>query len=210
MCSERSRVKRAAARASYDEVVLGEVLDANMIGHVAFFHKGQPYSIPMIYWRSGDSLYFHASPASRFIRHLSSQIPVCISIVRVTGLVMAKSAFHHSMNYQSAVVFGTGQLVEDLDEKRAQLELLVESMAQGRSAECRPPNEKELRATQVLKVEIEDFSVKARAGGPNDEPEDLGLPFWSGTLDLQTSGALRPDKHSVGDPGALRQLEGTG
>jgi nitroimidazol reductase NimA-like FMN-containing flavoprotein (pyridoxamine 5'-phosphate oxidase superfamily) len=182
---ERSRIKRQPDRGSYEAEAVHAVLDAAPMGHVGFVVDGQPVVIPMLYGRIGDRLYLHGSVASRLQRTLATGIDVCLSVTLVDGLVLAKSAFHHSMNYRSAVVFGRASRVEG-DEKRAGLRAITEQLRPGRWDEARPPNDLELRQTSVLRLDVEEASAKSRAGGPIEEPADLDLPVWSGVVPCET------------------------
>jgi uncharacterized protein len=177
----RHEVRRNPQRAAYDEETVHAVLDAAPLAHVGFVVEGQPFVIPMIFGRDADGLYLHGSVASRLVRHLREGVPVCLSVAVVDGLVLAKSAYHHSMNYRSAVVFGRARLVDGA-EKLAGLRAISEHQRPGRWDEVRPPSEIELRQTSVLRLDVEAASVKIRAGGPIDEPEDLELPVWAGVV----------------------------
>ena len=143
--------------------------------------------IPTIHTRIGDALYFHGSAASRMLRWLREGVPVCVTVTLLDGLVLARSAFHHSMNYRSVMVFGRATIVDDPDEKDAALHALVEHVVPGRTAEARPPSAAELRKTSVLRLSITEASAKVRTGGPIDDPDDLALPVWAGQLPLSTS-----------------------
>ena len=186
--SELSRVKRLPDRAAYDAASIHAVLDAAMVGHVGFVASGRPLVIPMIYGRDGDVVYLHGSVASRLQRTLANGIDVCLTVTLIDGLVLARSAFHHSMNYRSAVVFGRATLVEPGDKAHA-LRVISEHLVQGRWDEVRPPTAIELRQTSVLRLPIEEASVKARTGGPIDDDDDLSLPVWAGVLPCTTTWA---------------------
>jgi uncharacterized protein len=179
--SERSRVRRLPDRAAYDEASIHAVLDAGLVGHVGFVSDGRPVVIPMLYGRDGDELYLHGSVASRLQRTLAGGIDVCLTVTIVDGLVMARSAFHHSMNYRSAVVLGRATAVAP-DEKDAALRVITEHLAPGRWSEVRAPSAVELRQTAVLRLPIDEASVKCRRGGPVDDDEDLALPVWAGVV----------------------------
>jgi nitroimidazol reductase NimA-like FMN-containing flavoprotein (pyridoxamine 5'-phosphate oxidase superfamily) len=179
--SERSRVKRLPDRGAYDATSIHAVLDAAMVGHVGFVAAGRPVVIPMIYGRDGDALYLHGSVASRLQRTLANGIDVCLTVTLVDGLVLARSAFHHSMNYRSAVVMGRAVLVRPEDKEHA-LRVISEHMTPGRWSEVRRPTPVELKQTSVLRLAIEEASAKARTGGPIDDAEDLDLPVWAGVL----------------------------
>jgi nitroimidazol reductase NimA-like FMN-containing flavoprotein (pyridoxamine 5'-phosphate oxidase superfamily) len=184
--SERSRVKRLPDRASYDAPAIHAVLDAAMVGHLGFVAAGRPLVIPMIYGRDGDALYLHGSVASRLQRTLVHGVDVCLTVTLIDGLVLARSAFHHSMNYRSAVVFGRAALVRP-DDKAHALRVISEHLAPGRWAEVRPPTPIELKQTSVLRLPIEEGSVKARTGDPVDDEGDLTLPVWAGVLPCTTT-----------------------
>ena len=179
--SARSTVKRQPDRARYDAEAVHAVLDAAPMGHLGFVVDGQPFVIPMLYGRVGDVVFLHGSVASRLLRTMAGGVPVCLTVTLVDGLVLARSAFHHSMNYRSAVVFGTAAGVEG-DEKLVGLEAISDHLRPGRWEEVREPNDLELRQTSVLRLDVEEASAKARSGGPIDEPEDLALPVWAGVL----------------------------
>ena len=178
----RHRVKRTKARASYDREAIHAILDAGLIAHVGFCTDAQPFVIPMLYARDGDALLLHGSIASRLVNALGAGVPACISVTHVDGLVLARSHFHHSVNYRSVVAFGIAKLVADADEKVAALARFVEAIIPGRAAESRPPDRNELAATNVLRFEIEDASAKVREGGAKDDAADIALPHWAGVV----------------------------
>ena len=180
--SERSRVKRHPERAAYDEAAVHAVLDAESIGHVGLVVDGEPAVIPMLYGREGSSLYLHGSVASRLMRTLPSQPTACVSVTLVDALVLARSAFHHSMNYRSAVVFGPVRTVADDDEKCHGLRVITEHLVPGRWAEVREPSRVELRQTTVLRLDIAEGSAKARTHGVVDDEADLELGVWAGLV----------------------------
>lgn len=181
----RTRVHRIPSRASYDRAGCYAILDEALVCHVGFVFDAVPYVIPTAYARTGDHLYIHGAAASRMLKALASGIDVCVTVTLLDGLVLARSAFHHSMNYRSAVILGVATLVNDHDEKRRALDAFVERMRPGRSREVRAPNAKELAATSVLRLAIEEASVKTRAGGPLDDPEDMTLRCWAGHIPLR-------------------------
>ena len=199
-------VRRVPARASYDRATAWSILDDGLVAHVGFVSDGRPVVIPMVYGRDGDRLILHASVAGRLARTLSAGVDVCATVTHVDALVMAKSHFHHSMNYRSVVIMGTATRLTDRDDLVRALEVLVDHVVPGRSTESRPPNRTELRQTAVLALPIEHTSVKVRTGGPVDDESDLGAPVWSGVVPLVTTPAEpRPDDTS-GDlplPGSL-------
>jgi nitroimidazol reductase NimA-like FMN-containing flavoprotein (pyridoxamine 5'-phosphate oxidase superfamily) len=174
-------VRRLPQRAAYDDVTIHAILDAGLAGHVGFVAAGRPIVIPMLYGRDGDAVYLHGSVASRLLRTLSSGIDMCLTVTLIDGLVMARSAFHHSMNYRSVVAFGRAELAEGpLKEHGARV--ISEHLAPGRWEEVRPPTELELKQTSALRMEIEEASAKIRTGDPIDDEEDLALDVWAGVL----------------------------
>ena len=192
--SARTTVRRLSERGTHDKEVVYSILDEALICHVGFVHEGTPFVIPMIHTRIDDRLYLHGSPASRMLRSGHTEQEICITATLLDGLVFARSALHHSMNYRSAVVIGSGSAVEDEDEKMRVLEAVVEHIAPGRWAECRPPNETELRKTKVVGVDLTEASAKVRTGGVKDDGTDRDLPVWAGVLPLQiTPGTPQPD-----------------
>ena len=182
--TKRTKVKRLPARGHYDRETINAILDEAFICHVGFVVDGQPYVIPTGYARIEDQLYIHGSAASRMLRNLSKGIEVCVTVTLTDGLVLARSAFHHSINYRSVVVLGKAVLVEDPAEKDKALEALTEHIVPGRWAEVRWPTELELKATSVLKLPIEEASAKIRTGDPKDDEEDYAMNVWAGVLPL--------------------------
>jgi len=183
----RTRVVREPQRAVYDRTAIYEILDEGFICHVGFVSDGQPFVVPTGYGRSQDNLYIHGSAASRMLRHLDRGVPVCVTVTLLDGLVLARSIFNHSMNYRSVMVLGTAVLVDDPGEKLEALRLLSEHILPGRWAESRQPNEKELKATSVLRLPITEFSAKVRQGPPIDDEEDYAFPTWAGVIPLEVS-----------------------
>lgn len=183
--TEKSRVRRLPKRASYDRETIHAILDEALIAHVGFVIAGAPVVIPTIHWRDGETLYFHGSAASRMLRTLSDGVEACATVTLLDGLVLARSAFHHSMNYRSVVVFGKARVVSDRSEMLRALDRLVEHVVPGRSAEVRPPNEAELRQTIVLALPIGEASAKIRSGPAADDEADYALPVWAGVLPLR-------------------------
>ncbi|MEO6688416.1 MAG: pyridoxamine 5'-phosphate oxidase family protein, partial [Dokdonella sp.] len=171
----RHHVQRTKARAHYDRASVHAILDAGMIAHVGFCVDGQPFVIPMLYARDGDTLVLHGSVASRLVNQLGEGIAACVSVTHVDGLVLARSHFDHSVNYRSVVAFGRARLIEDTAEKTHALGRFVDALIPGRASESRPPDRTELAATNVLRFEIEDASAKIRSGGVKDNPADLAL-----------------------------------
>ena len=180
----RTRVTREPERAVYDRVLAYQILDEGFLCHVGFVVAGQPFVIPTSYGRSGDDLYIHGSAASRMLRNLDQGIPVCLTVTLVDGLVLARSIFNHSMNYRSVVVLGTAVAVNDPQEKLAGLRALSEHILPGRWTDVRRPNERELKATLVMRLPMEEFSAKVRQGPPVDDPEDYSFPTWAGVIPL--------------------------
>ena len=184
--TERTQVKRLPKRGHYDRETVYGILDAAFVCHVGFSVDGQPYVIPTNYGRTGDLLYIHGSAASRMLKTLSGGVPVCITVTHVDGLVLARSAFHHSVNYRSVVILGTARLVEEPAEKREALRLFTEHVMKGRWDDVRLPTEQELKATTVMAIPLEEVSAKIRTGGPVDDEADYSLPVWAGVLPLAT------------------------
>jgi hypothetical protein len=180
----RHQVQRIKERARYDRESAYAILDAAFIAHVAFAVDAQPFVIPMLYARDGDSLLLHGSIASRLIGKLGAGVEACISVTIVDGLVLARSHFHHSANYRSVVAFGRARMLADSAEKIAALAHFVEAMLPGRSTEARAPDKNELAATNVLRFEIVDISAKVRSGGAKDDKADLDLPYWAGVVPI--------------------------
>jgi len=180
--TERTTVKRLPKRGAYDRETVNAILDEALICHVGFVAGGAPVVIPTIHWRDEETLYFHGSAASRMLRSLRDGIDACVTVTLLDGLVLARSAFHHSMNYRSVVVFGKAREVTEREEKLRALETLVEHVVRGRAADIRGPNESELRQTLVLALPIEEASAKVRTGGPVDDEEDYALPVWAGVV----------------------------
>ena len=180
----RTRVVRESERGVYDRATAYQILDEGFICHVGFAVDGQPFVIPTGYGRVGDSLYIHGSAASRMLRNLDQGVPVCVTVTLLDGLVLARSIFNHSMNYRSVVVLGTAKAVTDPAEKLEALRLLSEHILPQRWAEARQPNERELKATSVLRLPIEEFSAKVRQGPPIDDEPDYSFPVWAGVIPL--------------------------
>jgi uncharacterized protein len=178
---KRLRVRREPQRGRYDRETIDAILDEALLCHLGFEVDGRPYVIPTLHARVGDVLYVHGSAASRMLRHAASGALVCVTVTLFDGLVLARSVFNHSVNYRSVVLLGTATLVEG-DEKRSALHALTEQLAPGRWDEARQPTAKELKATWILSVPIEEVSAKVRNGPPEDEPEDEELPVWAGVV----------------------------
>jgi nitroimidazol reductase NimA-like FMN-containing flavoprotein (pyridoxamine 5'-phosphate oxidase superfamily) len=182
----RTRLVREADRAVYDREAAYHILDEGFLCHVGFVADGQPFVIPTSYGRKDDSLYIHGSAASRMLRQMKECVPVCVTVTLLDGLVLARSIFNHSMNYRSVVVLGKATLVDDPAEKIEALRLLSEHIIPGRWSDSRQPNERELKATSVLRLPIEEFSAKVRSGPVVDDEADYSFPTWAGIVPLTT------------------------
>jgi len=193
--TQRSQIKRLPQRGEYDRQAIYQILDEGLICQVGFVVEGQPFVIPTAYGRVDDRLYIHGSPASRMLRTLKEGIEVCLTVTLLDGLVLARSAFHHSMNYRSVVVFGQATLVDDANEKLEALKAFTEHVMPGRWAEVRLPNRQELSGTLVLALPLTEASAKVRSGAPVDDEADYALPVWAGELPLRVT-TLEP----VADP----------
>ena len=199
----RTRVVRESHRGVYDRETAYQILDEGFICHVGFVLDNQPFVIPTGYGRAGDNLYIHGSAASRMLRRMDQGIPVCVTVTLLDGLVLARSIFNQSMNYRSVVVLGTAVAVHDPKEKLAALHALSEHMLPGRWADVRLPNEKELKATLVMRLPITEFSAKVRQGRPIDDEEDYSFPTWAGVVPLEmvASGPISDAHRFVFAPG---------
>ncbi|WP_406264801.1 pyridoxamine 5'-phosphate oxidase family protein [Streptomyces sp. NBC_00191] len=187
--TDRTVPTRAKERAAYDREQVHSILDETYVCHLGFVRDGAPVVLPTLYARVDDHLYLHGSTGSRPLRMAGEPDPglaVCLTVTHVDGLVLARSAFHHSINYRSVVVHGTAHPVTDPDEKRTALDALVDHVVPGRSLDSRPANPKELAATAVLRLDLTEVSAKLRTGGPNDDPEDATLPYWTGVVPVTT------------------------
>ena len=192
--TERSRARRVHQRASYDRAALNAVLDASMLCHLGYVIDGQPYVTPTFQWREGDHVYFHGSSASRMLRTVQDGLPVCLTVSLLDGLVLARSGFHCSVNYRSAMLFGRARAVTDEEAKTARLEAFIEGLMPGRWADMRLPNAQEMKATTVCELSIEEASVKIRTGPPVDDEEDYALDCWAGVIPIrQVAGDPVPD-----------------
>jgi nitroimidazol reductase NimA-like FMN-containing flavoprotein (pyridoxamine 5'-phosphate oxidase superfamily) len=187
----RTTLRRLPQRGEFDREAVYRIIDEGFVCHVAFVVDGQPYAIPTSYGRAGETLYIHGSAASRMLRSLSGGIPVCVAVTLIDGLVFARSAFHHSINYRSVMIFGTAMIVDGTGEKAAALRAFMEHVIPGRWSEVRQPTEQELRATTVLALPLVEVSAKVRTGPPKDDEEDMALPVWAGVLPLRMA-ALAP------------------
>jgi uncharacterized protein len=184
--AKRSELRRMPARGSHDWNTISQILDAGFLAHVGFSVNDQPFVIPTLYGRRGETRYLHGSTASRMLREPETGIQACVTVTLVDGLVLARSAFHHSMNYRSVVAFGRAKKIEDPVYKLQCLQVISEHLIPGRWAEVRSPNASELKATTVLEFQMEEASSKVRSGPPLDDDGDYALPVWSGVLPLAT------------------------
>jgi uncharacterized protein len=183
--TKRTKLGRLPSRGSHEPESIHAILDAAFLAHVGFQVEGQPFVIPTLFGRDGDKLYLHGSAASRMLRGLETGVPACVCVTVVDGLVLARSAFHHSMNYRSVVAFGTARKIEDAEEKIRALRMISEHLIAGRWSDVRGPSAKELKATAVLAFAIEEASAKIRTGPPMDDEEDYGLPVWAGVIPMR-------------------------
>ncbi|MFE3660058.1 pyridoxamine 5'-phosphate oxidase family protein [Streptomyces sp. NPDC059165] len=201
--TERTVPTRASERASYDRDLVHSILDGAYVCHLGFVRDGAPVVLPTLYGRVGDRLYVHGSTGSRPLRMAGRDEPgleVCLTVTHVDGLVLARSAFHHSVNYRSVMVHGTARQVADPEEKRTALDALVDHVVPGRSYDSRQANARELAATAVLRLDLDEVSAKCRTGGPSDDPEDRSLPHWTGVVPLT---------HGYGTPIPANDLDPT-
>ena len=207
----RHEVQRIKDRAHYDRETAYSILDAAFIAHVGFSSGAQPFVIPMLYVRRDHTLVLHGSIASRLLKDVGAGIDACATVTIVDGLVLARSHFHHSVNYRSVVAFGKAQPIVDRDEKIAALKHFVEAMLPGRAAESRAPDKNELAATSVLRFDIEDISAKIRSGGAKDDKADLTLPYWAGVVPMKTTYAMPipSEDCSLAVPESVRSLFNT-
>jgi nitroimidazol reductase NimA-like FMN-containing flavoprotein (pyridoxamine 5'-phosphate oxidase superfamily) len=186
--TERTKVRRRSGRGNYRRSTIHAILDEGIVGHVGVVGDGgQPFVIPVLYARDGDRVYLHGSPLSRLLSTLAEGVPMCLTVTLMDGLVLARSAFHHSMNYRSVVILGEGEKIEDPERKDRALRALVEHIVPGRSDDARGPSRKELKATEVIKLEIDEASAKIRTGPPGDASADMDLPVWAGVVPITTS-----------------------
>ena len=200
--TQRTQLRRLPKRGSHETEVIHAILDAGFLSHVGFTVDGQPFVIPTLYGREEDRLYLHGSAASRMLGELRTGVPACVTVTLVDGLVLARSAFHHSMNYRSVVAFGTARKIEEPDQKTRALRIISEHLIRGRWDDVRRPSEKELKATAVLEFSIEEASAKIRQGPPIDDEEDYSLPMWAGILPLQLEA-----KTPISDPRLAENTE---
>jgi nitroimidazol reductase NimA-like FMN-containing flavoprotein (pyridoxamine 5'-phosphate oxidase superfamily) len=200
--SDRTRVRRIAENARYDYATLYQIIDEAYLCNVAFSDDKGTHCIPMACWREGEHLYIHGSNGGRMVKHLAGGAHACVTITHLDGLVLARSAFNHSMNYRSAMVYGQFEAVADDAAKRASLAAFMDKIALGRQAEIRPGNDKEFAATTVLRIALTEAACKVRSGGPVDDEEDMHIPVWAGVLPFVTvrGKAVRDDKCGASAP----------
>jgi nitroimidazol reductase NimA-like FMN-containing flavoprotein (pyridoxamine 5'-phosphate oxidase superfamily) len=187
--SERTRVRRTADNARYDKTTLYAILDAAYLCHVAFADDKGTHCIPMACWREKDHLYIHGSNGGRMVKLLLQGTQVCITVTHLDGLVLARSAFNHSMNYRSAMIYGVFEPVQGESEKRASMAAFMDKIALGRQAHARPGNDKEFAATTVMRIALDEAACKTRSGGPNDDAQDMAVAAWVGVLPFSTQHA---------------------
>lgn len=208
--SDRSRVRRRAQRGQYDKATIHAILDEALIAHVGFVAAGQPVVLPMAFVRIEDSVYLHGSTRARMLVELAAGADVCVAATLLDDLVLARSAFHHSMNYRSAVVYGRGRAVADRDAALRAVEALTDKLAPGRWSHVRAPNDAEMKATLVVEIPIDEASAKVRRGAPVDDEEDLALDVWAGCVPVHTSfgaAVVAPDlKSGVPQPEHVRRM----
>jgi len=194
LITDKSKIKRVPNRAIYNKDEIYKILDREYLCHVGIIHNNHPVVIPTLYGRKDDSIYIHGASVSRLITQLEKGIEVSISVANINGIVLARSAFHHSINYESVVIFGTGKLVPE-DQKEEALKIISDHIIDGRWEECRAPNLKELKATKVIKIDIDEISAKVRAGGPIDDKNDYELDYWAGVIPIKNIVTeARPDE----------------
>lgn len=195
--SERTRVGRHPERGQYDREQVNAVLDDGFFGHLAFVVDGHPYAMPMLYVRDGDHIYLHGSVKGRFARSVVDGRPLCFTVTLIDGLVLARAAFNHSVNYRSAVVLGTARVIDDPDDKRHAMDLLVDHVVPGRTADARGADPGELKATEIIALHIDEASAKVRTGGPVDKSGDMDMPIWAGVLPVALrAGEPIADEHA--------------
>lgn len=199
--SNKTRIRRAPERAIYDRSSIYDIVDEALWCHVGFTQNGQPFMIPTIHARDGDNLLLHGATSSRLIKHVQEGHELCVAITLLDGLVLARSVYHHTMNYRSAVLFGKGKLVEGGGERLEALKTISEHVMPGRWDDARGPNKKEMLATAVVSIAIDEASAKVRTGPPNDDQEDYQLPVWAGVLPTRQQ-FLLPEE----DPRSVKKL----
>ena len=194
------RARRMHERGNYDEAVIHAILDAAPLCHIGHIIDGRPVVLPTFHWRHGNTVYWHGSAASRMLRNNGSGAPVCLTVTMMDGFVLARSAFHHSVNYRSVLCFGAARLITDVAEKTAALKGFTDRLFPGRWDQLRPMQDQELKATAVLALEINEVSAKLRTCMPGDDPEDVTWPVWAGVLPVHmATGTPQPDQHVI-DP----------
>jgi hypothetical protein len=193
--SDRTRVRRVATNAHYDAATLHAIIDDGYLCHIAFSDDKGSHCIPTVCWREGDHLYIHGSNGSRMLKRLT-QSDSCVTITHVDGLVLARSAFNHSMNYRSAMIYGRFEVVTDEAQRRRAMELFMEKLIPGRQAEVRPGSDKEYAATTIMRIPLDEAACKVRSGGPNDDEEDMTWPVWAGVLPW-TRTHTAPQRHEA-------------
>lgn len=212
--TSRTTLRRKKERGSHERDLVNAILDEGLLCHVGFASEGSTFVMPMAYARVGDILYLHGATGNRMLRHLAEGAEVCVTVTLLDALVLARSAFHHSMNYRSVMLFGATARVGDDDEKRRASDALLEHMIPGRSADARPPSTEELRTVLIVRVPIAEGSAKVRSGGPIDESGDLEAPIWAGHIPLSTvAGTPVADgdlMHSVEEPPYVRTYPARG
>ncbi len=208
--SPRSKVRRLGGRGRYDRETVHAILDAGLVGHLAITEDEQPFALPMLYARADERLYLHGARLSRLLRGAADGIPVCFTVTLLDGIVLARSAFHHSLNYRSVVVLGRARPVRDAAEKHAALDAIVEHVMPGRTRDARGPNRGELAATEVIALDLDEASAKVRTGGPSDASKDHALPVWAGEIPLRiVAGEPIPDARCEAPlPGYVAEMVG--
>lgn len=208
--TNRTELRRLPLRGSHEPAAIYDILDAGFLAHIGFQVNNQPFVIPTLYGREGEKLYLHGSAASRMMGELGKGTPICVTVTLVDGLVLARSAFHHSMNYRSVVAFGTARKVIDPAQKSSALRIISEHVIRDRWNDVRTPNDKELKATSVLEFHIEEASAKVRQGPPLDDEEDHGLRVWAGVVPVRLQpGTPVPDSRlapEIAPPGYLKSF----
>ena len=193
--TDKNRVKRSYKRASYKKETIYQILDSSALAHVAYVIDNTPFCTPTTHWREGNTLYWHGSSASRMIKELKQGVDVCVTVSHLDGFVLARSAFHHSLNYRSVMCFGKAALVSNDEEKYRALNNMIERFFPKRTDEIRKVTQKELKATSVIKMEIDVAAAKMRASGPQDDEEDYASPIWAGVIPVTTIvGSFQPDE----------------
>lgn len=207
--SDRTRVRRIAENARYDTVTLHAIIDAAYLCHIAFADEKGTHCIPTACWREGNHLYIHGSNGGRLIKLFTQGTQVCITITHLDGLVLARSAFNHSMNYRSAVIYGVFEQVKEEEKKRASMAAFMDKIALGRQQQARPGNDKEFAATTVLRISLDEAACKTRSGGPVDDAEDMALPVWVGVLpfSIQQAAPIPHESCTQVAPGYVQQWE---